>query len=79
MFVLLLEIDVTPGTEKIVFEKLAAFPEIVESYLVTGGHDIIAIVETESMERVFEVVMNVRRLKEVVKTKTLPVVKVCKT
>ncbi|MEX2706516.1 MAG: Lrp/AsnC ligand binding domain-containing protein [Candidatus Freyrarchaeum guaymaensis] len=79
MYVLLLEIDVIPGTEESVFEKIHAAPEVKESHLVTGSHDIIAIIAAESLKRIFEVVMNIRKLREIVKTKTLPVVKVWKT
>ncbi|MHA1578756.1 MAG: Lrp/AsnC ligand binding domain-containing protein [Candidatus Freyarchaeota archaeon] len=79
MYVLLLEIDIIPGTEEAVFEKIHAAPEVKESHLVTGSHDIIAIIAADSLKKIFEVVMNIRKLSEIAKTKTLPVVKVWKT
>ncbi|MEM3561905.1 MAG: Lrp/AsnC ligand binding domain-containing protein [Candidatus Jordarchaeaceae archaeon] len=79
MFVLLLEIDVIPGTEDAVFEKIHAAPEVKESHLVTGTHDVIAIIAADSLKKIFEVVMNIRKLREIVRTKTLPVVKVWKS
>jgi DNA-binding Lrp family transcriptional regulator len=79
MYVLLLEMDIIPGTEEAVFEKIHAAPEVKESHVVTGDHDIIAIIAADSLKRIYEVVMNIRKLREIVKTKTLPVVKVWKS
>ncbi|WXG41069.1 MAG: Lrp/AsnC ligand binding domain-containing protein [Candidatus Freyarchaeum deiterrae] len=79
MYFLLLELDIIPGTEEAVFEKIHAAPEVKESHLVTGDHDIIAVIAADSLKRIYDVVMNIRKLREIVKTKTLPVVKVWKS
>ncbi|MGQ9722909.1 MAG: Lrp/AsnC ligand binding domain-containing protein [Candidatus Jordarchaeum sp.] len=79
MYVLLLEMSVIPGTEDAVFEKIHAAPEVKESHLVTGDHDIVAIIASDNLRRIYDIVMNIRKLREIVKTKTLPVMKVWKS
>lgn len=40
-------IDVTPGKEKKVAEKLLKYNEVVEVHMITGEYDILAVLEFE--------------------------------
>jgi DNA-binding Lrp family transcriptional regulator len=40
-------IDVTPGKDKKVAEKLLKYNEVVEVHMITGEHDILAVLEFE--------------------------------
>ena len=64
-------INVEPGSEKEGLKCLREVPEIKESYFVYGVYDIVVKVETESMDRLKEVITGkVRRLDKVRSTLT---------
>ncbi len=43
-------INVEVGKENDIFEKLFEIPEVKEVYMVYGVHDIIAVIEAETMD-----------------------------
>ncbi len=43
-------INVDVGKENEIFEKLYEIPEVKEIYMVYGVHDIIAVIEAETMD-----------------------------
>ena len=68
-------INVESGSENEVLERLREVPEVKESYFVYGVYDIVAKVETDSMERLKEVISSkVRRLDNVRSTLTTIVI-----
>ena len=68
-------INVEPGSENEVLERLRGVPEVKESHLVYGVYDIVAKVETDAMDRLKEVISwKVRRLDKVKSTLTTIVV-----
>jgi len=68
-------INVEPGSENEVLERLRGVPEVKESHLVYGVYDIVAKVETDAMDRLKEVISwKVRRLDKVRSTLTTIVV-----
>ncbi len=68
-------INVEPGSETEVLTRLREVPEVKESYFVYGVYDIVAKVETDSMDRLKEVITSkVRRLDNVRSTLTTLVV-----
>jgi DNA-binding Lrp family transcriptional regulator len=68
-------INAEPGSETEVLERLREVPEVKESYFVYGVYDIVAKVETDSMDRLKEVITwKVRRLDKIRSTLTTIVV-----
>ena len=68
-------INVQPGSETEVLERLREVPEVKESYFVYGVYDIVAKIETDSMERLKEVISSkVRRLDNIRSTLTTIVI-----
>ena len=68
-------INVNPGSENEVLERLREVHEVKESYFVYGVYDIVAKVETDSMERLKEVISSkVRTLDNIRSTLTTIVV-----
>ena len=64
-------INVEPDSETEVLERLREVPEVKEAYFVYGVYDIVAKVETDSMDRLKEVITwKVRRLDSVRSTTT---------
>jgi len=64
-------INVEPGSEIEVLERLREVPEVKEAYFVYGVYDIVAKVETDSMDRLKEVITwKVRRLDKIRSTLT---------
>ena len=64
-------INVQLGSETEVLERLRDVPEVRESYLVYGLYDIVAKVETDSMDHLKEVITwKVRRVDKVRSTLT---------
>jgi len=64
-------INVEPGSENEVLKRLRDVPEVKEAYFVYGVYDIVAKVETDSMDRLKEVITwKVRRLDSVRSTTT---------
>jgi len=67
-------INVEPGSETEVLERLREVPEVKESYFVYGVYDIVAKVEADSMNHLKEVMTwKVRRLDSVRSTLTIVV------
>jgi DNA-binding Lrp family transcriptional regulator len=65
-------INVSPGTEKKVFDTMIKWDEIQELYPLFGDYDLIAKVQTNDYEGLSDVVVNkIRVLKGVTETKTL--------
>jgi DNA-binding Lrp family transcriptional regulator len=50
-------INVDPGAEKEALKQLRALPEVKESYSVDGVYDIVAILETNSMDQLKEAIV----------------------
>ena len=68
-------INVEPGSETEVLERLRDVPEVKEAYFVYGVYDIVAKVETDSMNRLKEVISwKVRRLDKIRSTLTTIVI-----
>ena len=64
-------INVEPGSETEVLKRLREVPEVKEAYFVYGVYDIVAKVETDSMDRLKEVITwKVRGLDKVRSTLT---------
>ena len=63
-------VNVDPGSEKEVLERLREVPGIKEAYLVYGVFDIVAKVETDSMEHLKEAITKARRLDKIRSTLT---------
>ena len=40
-------VDVAPGKDKKVLEKLLKFNEVIEAHLITGQYDVLAVLEFE--------------------------------
>jgi len=49
-------LNVVAGAEKEVLKSLRKVPEVKEAYLAYGVYDIVARVETDSMDRLKEVI-----------------------
>ncbi len=65
-------INVSPGTEKKIFDTMIKWDEIQELYPLFGDYDLIAKVQTNDYEGLSDVVVNkIRTLKGVTETKTL--------
>jgi DNA-binding Lrp family transcriptional regulator len=64
-------INVGPGSQTEVLKRLREVPEVKEAYFVYGVYDIVAKVETDSMDRLKEVITSkVGRLDSVRSTTT---------
>ena len=64
-------INVKPGKEKEVLEKLRTIKNITESFELYGDYDIVIKVETEAKERLQAIIMQqVRSIKEIGNTST---------
>ena len=44
-------INTDVGKENEIFEKVYGIPEVVEVYMVYGIHDLIVVIEADTMER----------------------------
>lgn len=63
------------GKEKNIIKELRNFQEIKEVHFIYGVYDIIAKVETESTEKLKEIIaFKIRRLKDIKNTLTLTAV-----
>ncbi|MCP8319290.1 MAG: Lrp/AsnC ligand binding domain-containing protein [Candidatus Methylarchaceae archaeon HK01B] len=69
-FVLL---SVESGSDRAIMEKLKDMA-VEEAYEIYGAYDIIAKIKAESVERLKEIVMKIRKIKDVRTTLTLVVV-----
>lgn len=64
-------VNVEVGSESEVLKRLREVPEVKEAYFVYGVYDIVAKVETDSMNRLKEVIsLKVRRLDKIRSTLT---------
>ena len=65
-------INVTPGKERDVFERLLKEPDIPEIYPLFGEYDLIAKVTVKNFDQLSDIVFNrIRKIKGVTDTKTL--------
>lgn len=63
--------NIDAGAENEILKDLRQVPEVKESYFVYGVYDIVAKIETESMDRLKEVITwKVRRLDKIRSTLT---------
>lgn len=63
------------GSESDVLKGLRAFPEVKEAYMVYGVYDIIARIETETMQSLKDTISRkIRRLENTRSTLTMIVV-----
>ena len=63
------------GAESRVLEELYKIPEISEAYIVYGTYDVVVKIESDSLEKIREIVTNkVRRLPDIRTTITMIVV-----
>ena len=70
-------INVSPGTEKKVYDTMMKCDEIQELYPLFGDYDLIAKVQASDYEGLSEIVINkIRALKGVIETKTLTCAKI---
>ena len=70
-------VNVVAGTETEVLKRLREVPEVKEAYFVYGVYDIVAKVESDSMDRLKEVITwKVRRLDKIRSTLTTVVMEV---
>ena len=67
-----LMINCKSGSEEHVLDEIRTFPEIKESILTIGRHDILALGETATPEQLGEVIAaKIRRIPEICCTTTL--------
>lgn len=70
-------IEVTPGKERNVVDKLLEHEQVVEAHVITGKHDILAVLQVEreiavpDADRVMLVLDKIRRTPEVLDTETI--------
>lgn len=64
-------VDITPGHERFVEERLKRLPSIKFAYQVTGEHDLIAFLDAEPYEELAVTVESLRRIEHVCDTETL--------
>jgi DNA-binding Lrp family transcriptional regulator len=63
--------NIDAGAETEVLKSLREVPEVKESYFVYGVYDLVAKIETDSMDRLKEVITwKVRRLEKIRSTLT---------
>jgi len=72
--IILINTEVSADEE--IFEKLKNIPEVKQVYMVYGLYDIVAIVESEDLNKLKDIVYNrVRSMPKVKSTLTMIVVK----
>jgi DNA-binding Lrp family transcriptional regulator len=63
------------GREIEAIEGLRKIPGVSEAYIITGDHDILLLVEADSMKRLNDILSwNIRRQREVLSTITMVVI-----
>lgn len=68
-------INTEPGRESEALEKLRKVKGVIEAHLLYGVHDMVAVVEVDTVDRVKEVVSaNIRRIEGVRSTLTMIVI-----
>ena len=69
-------ISTLPGKEHEVFKRLKEVPQLVEIHPLFGEYDIIAKVESDTIESIGQIVVDkIRSIEGVIDTKTLPGIK----
>ena len=69
-------INTEVGADEEIFEKLKNIPEVKQIYMVYGLYDIVAVVESDDLNRLRDIVYNqVRSMPKVKSTLTMIVVK----
>ena len=65
-------LNIDAGSEPEILKSLREVPEVKESYFVYGVYDVVAKIETDSMDKLKEVIsQKVRRLDNVRSTLTM--------
>jgi DNA-binding Lrp family transcriptional regulator len=64
-------VDINPGHERFVQERLKRLPSIKFAYQVTGEHDLIAFLDAEPYEELAVTIASIRRIEGVRDTETL--------
>ena len=63
------------GREHQALEELRSIPGVSEAHIVTGDHDIMLLVEADSMKQLNDVLSwNIRRQRDVLSTITMVVI-----
>ncbi|MEM1879152.1 MAG: Lrp/AsnC ligand binding domain-containing protein [Desulfurococcaceae archaeon] len=63
------------GTESKVLDELMKIPEVREAYIVYGTYDIVVKIESDTLEKIREIVTNrIRKLPDIRTTVTMIVV-----
>ncbi len=62
--------NIDPGTETAVLKVLREVPEVKEAYFVYGVYDVVAKVQSDSMGRLKEVIVKIRKLDKIRSTLT---------
>jgi len=69
-------INTEVGADEEIFEKLKNIPEVKQIYMVYGLYDIVAVVESDDLNKLRDIVYNqVRSMPKVKSTLTMIVVK----
>ena len=66
-------INVETGTDEEVLKALSKTVNIKEAHIIYGVHDIIAKVEAESMIKLKDIIMGIRKLDKISSTTTIVV------
>ena len=64
-----------PDQSEWVLEKIGAVKGVEEAYRTFGVYDIVAVVKAETTEELKGIILNIRKVKHVLSTLTLMVVK----
>lgn len=71
--ILLIQTEI--GTESKVVDELVKIPEVKEAYIVYGTYDIIVKIETDTLEKIRDIVTSkIRKLPDIRTTVTMIVV-----
>ena len=68
-------VNSVPDQSEGVLEKITEVEGVVEAYRTFGLYDIVAVVKTETIEELKGIILRIRRVKYVLSTTTLIVVK----
>ena len=63
-------IDVEPGHEEVCQQHIQQMPGVQFIYEVTGGHDMIALVDAEPYEKLAVIISQIRKLEWILSTDT---------
>ncbi len=62
--------NIDPGTETAVLKVLREVPEVKEAYFVYGVYDVVAKAQADTMGRLKEVIVKIRKLDKIRSTLT---------